>query len=125
MFAKAREEVRGMLPALLLHGVQWFLAYLSLDLLFRTADVRPASLARSRVRYMLLYGLQAAAATLLIGALQLRLVQAASAPGGGPAASAPGAVLAVLGVLPWWLLWRFGWRKQFPHLYQRPPRGRA
>jgi len=115
MVVKAREEVRGVLPALLLHGLQWLLAYLALDLLFRRIDVRPVRLARSRVRCRWVYGLLAGLATLLIGAVQTLLA--------GQASFILAAAIACLGWVPWWLLWRFGWRKQFPHLHQAPPHG--
>lgn len=109
------QEVKGVPAVLFLHGLQWLLAYLSLDLVFRTVDVRPGLLARSRARCRQRYVLAAAAATLAIGAAQVWIT-------GGAGAAAAGT--AGLGWLPWWLLWRFGWRKQFPHLYQEPPEGK-
>lgn len=105
-----------MLPALLLHGLQWFLACLSLDLAFRTVDVRPEHLPRSRARWARFHGLLAAAAILLIGAAQIRLLGEAGALARPSVQSVLGALVAGSGWLPWWLLWHFGWRKQFPPL---------
>lgn len=95
-----------MLYALGFHLVEWILAFLALDLLFRTLDLRPEGLAARIRRCRLLYALLAAAATAAAGAVQIALAGA-----WGWAAAA--------GWLPWWLLWRFGWRKQFTHLYRR------
>ncbi|MBP2019685.1 hypothetical protein J2Z79_003127 [Symbiobacterium terraclitae] len=93
-----------MLAALLLHPAQWVLSFLVLDLVFRTVDVRPGILERSLGRHRRRYRLAALAATLAGGVAQVLLA--------GPW----GLVPAAAGWVPWWLLWRFGWRKQFPHL---------
>lgn len=114
------EEVKGVLAALFLHGLQWLLAYLALDLTFRTVDVSPGGLDRSRDRCRRRYALAAAVSTVAIGTAQMWIAQGSNGPGAGPAVLAGSAATAGLGWLPWWLLWRFGWRKQFPHLYQAP-----
>jgi len=93
-----------VLAALLLHSVQWVLSFLVLDLLFRTVDVRPDVLQRSVGRHRQRYRVLALAAVLAVGLAQVGL------------AGAWGLVPAAAGWVPWWLLWRFGWRKQFPHL---------
>ncbi|WP_374713038.1 hypothetical protein [Symbiobacterium terraclitae] len=95
----------GLVAALLLHLVQWVLSYLVLDLLFRTADVRPGVLERSLPLHRRRYRLAALTAVLAVGPAQVCL------------AGAWGLVPAAAGWVPWWLLWRFAWRKQFPHLH--------
>jgi hypothetical protein len=98
--------VTALRAALLLLVGQWALAYLVLDLCFRTMDVRPEGL-RTRVRrYGLAYGALGVASALLAGWGQARLA------GGG------GLPLAALSLLPWWLLWRFGLRKQLTFLFK-------
>lgn len=81
------------------------LAFVALDVLFRAMPVRPQELRRSLARYALLY----AGVALLVGLagawVQYRL--------GG----APGLIAAAFNWVPWWLLWRFGLRKQFPFLF--------
>lgn len=100
-----------MTIALLLHPIQWVAAYLALDLVFRRIPLEPEGL-RQRIRlYRRRYTLAAAALCLAVGVLQLR------------AAGLAGAVPALAGWLPWWLLWRFGWRKQFTFLYLPTQRG--
>lgn len=93
--------------AFLVHLMQWVLAFLALDRTFRTIPVEPDTL-RSMVRhyrhrFALIGGLAC-----LAGAA----VQVWTAGGWGWA-------LAAVGWLPWWILWRFGWRKQFTFLYQK------
>jgi len=90
--------------ALLLHLLQWVLAFLVLDSFFRTIDVRPGILERRLAHHRLRYGLAALASALALGMVQVLL------------AGAWGLLPAAAGWVPWWLLWRFGWRKQFPHL---------
>ena len=108
-----------MLEALTVVLTEICLAFAGLDLVFRQIPVSPALLPQSLRRYGWGY---AAAAILFAGAgtaIQWHLA--------GPA----GACLAPLNVIPWWLFWRFGLRKQLPflfarsgrpHLYQNPGR---
>lgn len=94
-----------------IHLVQWVLAYLALDLFFRLIPLAPAGL-RERVRayqgrftwLAILFALLGAAGQVWLGGL-------------------PGGALGLLGWVPWWILWRFGWRKQFTFLY-KDDRGR-
>lgn len=94
-----------MIIALLLHLVQWAAAYLALDFVFRRIPLEPEGLPRRIRLYARGYALAAAASCAAVGAVQLR------------AAGWWGTLPALAGWLPWWLLWRFGWRKQFTHLF--------
>lgn len=95
-----------MLGAVGIHLLQWLLAFLALDLFFRMIPLEPAGL-RERVRaYRTRFGLLATAFT-LAGALAQ-----------GWLAGGWGLAVGLLGWLPWWILWRFGWRKQLTFLYK-------
>lgn len=95
-----------MAAALLLHLFQWVSAFLALDRCFRHIPVEPATL-RGQIRlYRRRYA--AAAVAFCVGGGLLQFL----------ALRPWGAALALVGPLPWWLLWRFGWRKQFTHLYK-------
>lgn len=82
------------------------LAFVSLDLLFRVIPVHPATLERSIKRYGICYALIAGVAVATGLAAQWLTGHAA------------GLVLGSTYWLPWWLLWRFGLRKQFPYRHQ-------
>lgn len=84
---------------------QWLLAYLTLDFTFRRIPVDPDRLPPQARIWRRRYTVTGLAACLAGGTLQTAI--------GG----LPGAAVALLGPLPWWLLWRFGWRKQFTFLY--------
>jgi hypothetical protein len=81
-------------------------AFLTLDLFFRYMSVDPALLRERLLWHALIY---AAIAALCVG-------------GGGIAqwwsAGYGGLVPAALNWIPWWLLWRFGLRKQFTYLFK-------
>jgi len=83
------------------------MAFLALDVVFRLLPVEAGNL-RSAVRR---YGYAYAGVAFLLGAVGA-LAQWRSAQYHGLA-------LAPLDVLPWWVLWRFGLRKQLPPLF--PP----
>lgn len=82
------------------------LAFLTLDLYFRYMAVEPARLKQQLGRYALGYGCIAAAACLAGAWAQWR------------AASYAGLIPALGNWAPWWMLWRFGLRKQFTFLYK-------
>lgn len=95
-----------LLSVLGVHLMQWGLAYLALDLSFRTIPLEPAAL-RGRLRaYQVRFAGLAGLSALLGAAAQIWL------------AGVWGGALGLLGWLPWWILWRFGWRKQFPFLFK-------
>lgn len=85
--------------------LQWAVAFLVLDLTFRLITVDPTRLGSEIKLWRRRFGLLAAAFCLAGGVLQVWL------------AGVPGVATALLGPLPWWILWRFGWRKQFTFLY--------
>lgn len=94
------------LLALVLHLGQWVLAFFTLDIFFRVIPVEPAGL-REQVRlYQRRFTLLAVLFALVGGLAQAWW------------AGAWGKGFALLGWLPWWILWRFGWRKQFTFLYK-------
>ncbi|HEY3364398.1 MAG TPA: hypothetical protein VGK74_05040 [Symbiobacteriaceae bacterium] len=84
-------------------------AFLALDLFFRLVPVQPAGLKARLARCARGYAGLAAACCVAGGLVQAR------------AAGSGGLVVACLSGLPWWLLWRFGMRKQFTFLYQSAP----
>lgn len=94
----------GLLIAAGLAVAQFVPAFVTLDSLFRWGDMDPRGLSGRVRRWALLYG----GLALLSGALgawaQWRWA-------GAPA-------LALLNPVPWWLLWRFGLRKQLTFLYK-------
>ncbi|HYF93626.1 MAG TPA: hypothetical protein VD969_15540 [Symbiobacteriaceae bacterium] len=80
------------------------LAYLVLEAVFRYVDVSPAGLAVRLRRWCYVYASLAAAAGLAGAWAQFRLA--------GPM----GLAVAAGNWVPWWLLWRFGLRKQLTFL---------
>ncbi len=95
----------GLLVAL----SQFVWAFLAFDLVLRVLPVQPDRLERNLRRYRRHYGWVALVFCMGGAWAQHRL--------GGPA----GLVFAAANWVPWWLLWRFGLRKQFPFLF---PSGR-
>ncbi|MFZ5826924.1 MAG: hypothetical protein ACOY94_21740 [Bacillota bacterium] len=95
-----------MIGALSIGLLQWVAAFFALDLTFRMLEPDPERL-RGQVRlWRGRFWLLALVASLGGGAVQVW------------AAGWWGLALALLGPLPWWVLWRFGWRKQFTFLYR-------
>jgi len=89
-----------------LHLVQWVGAFLTLDLFFRYMPVG-AEVLRDRLPvYRRRFTLIGLFACLVVGAAQVGVT------------SNWGLGLGLLGWVPWWVLWRFGWRKQFTFLYK-------
>jgi hypothetical protein len=95
-----------MVLAWLLPLIQFVPAFVALDLFFRFIDVAPEGLPGRVRRYGARYGLLAAVC--IVGTAWCQWLLA------GPA----GAAAAPLGALPWWMLWRFGLRKQLTHLFK-------
>lgn len=101
-----------MLGALMILLLEIAMAYGAMDLVLRVIPVEPNHLRLALRRYRWVYtcaGLLTTAAG--IGA-QWRL------------AGWPGALLGILGLLPWWAFWRLGLHKQLPFLFipeGRPP----
>ena len=85
---------------------QFVPAFLALDTLFRWGNMEPQGLSRRVWRWGFLY----AAAAALAGVL--------GAWGQWHLAGTPGLMTAPGNLLPWWLLWRFGLRKQLTFLYK-------
>lgn len=86
---------------------QFVPAYLALDLAFRNMDLAPGALRQELRRLGALYAAGAAAFGLAGAWAQWRA--------GGTA----GLMVAVAGNwAPWWLLWRFGLRKQLTFLFK-------
>lgn len=86
---------------------QFVPAYLALDLIFRHIDLAPDGLIRELRRCGRRYAAAAAVFGLAGAWAQWR--------SDGPA----GLVVAVVGNwVPWWLLWRFGLRKQLTFLFK-------
>lgn len=87
-------------------------AFLTLDLFFRYMSVDAALLRERLLQYSLVYA----------------VIAALCAGGGGIAqwwsAGNAGFIPAALNWVPWWLLWRFGLRKQFTYLF-KPDGGRC
>gem|GEM_PF-1549692 len=81
-------------------------AYVVLDLLFRYMSVEPHGLRERLRRYGLGYGCLAVACSAAGMLAQYRL------------AGAFGAGVGLLNAVPWWLLWRFGLRKQLTFLFK-------
>jgi hypothetical protein len=95
-----------MLLGLVLAAAQFAAAFLVLDLFFRWMDVSAEGFA-ARVRgYSRRYALVAAVCCAGTALWQWRL------------ADWPGAVLVAADAVPWWLLWRFGLRKQLTFLFK-------
>lgn len=90
---------------------QFVPAFLALDLIFRYMDVTPSGLRGRLRRYGLIYAGTGVVFGLAGATVQWRL------------AGAPGLAAAVLNAVPWWLLWRFGLRKQLTYLF-KDDRGR-
>lgn len=90
----------------LLPWLQFVPAFVTLDLFFRYMNVTPAGLDR-RVRW---YALVYAALAIIFSAgaawLQWRIV------------GLPGVGVGLANMVPWWLLWRFGLRKQLTYLFK-------
>ncbi|HWI64471.1 MAG TPA: hypothetical protein VNT75_21785 [Symbiobacteriaceae bacterium] len=85
---------------------QFALAFLALDLWFRYMDLSSAGM-RARIgRHAVRFGAVAAVASLLGGWAQWHL------------AGVHGLALAAANWVPWWLLWRFGLRKQLTFLFK-------
>lgn len=98
--------MKRLIIAFLIAAAEAAVAFLTLDRLFRVIAVEPARL-RERLRWHgALYATVAALSSAFGAWLQWRV--------GGPA----GLVVAPLNPLPWWLLWRFGLRKQFTYLFK-------
>lgn len=95
-----------MLWALGIGLVQFGPAFLTLDLFFRWMPVTPDRLGRWRDRFVWLYGLLAVLVGVAGALVQWRI------------AGAVGLVVGLVNPVPWWLLWRFGLRKQFTFLYK-------
>jgi hypothetical protein len=99
-----------MLPNLLfvlgLALAQFAPAFLAVDLMFRHMDVEPTGLALRLRSWTRRYVAGALGFSLAAGWLQWRL------------AGAPGAAAVLLNGVPWWLLWRFGLRKQLTFLFK-------
>jgi hypothetical protein len=96
-----------LLWAIAVHAGQWAAAYLLLDLFFLYLPVQ-GELKKNLAWAGRLYHLVGFLFTLAGGYLQWRW------------AGAAGLFLAALGWLPWWMLWRFGVRKQFSVLVRGP-----
>lgn len=94
-----------MVAALGLHLLQWLMAFLVLDRFFQWLPMEPKGLKERLAQYRLRFQQIALLCSLLVGLAQLSL------------SGTWGLGLALVGWLPWWLLWRFGWRKQLTHLY--------
>ncbi len=92
--------------ALGLHLTQWVGAFLTLDLFFRTMPVEPTELRRRLPGVRVRFGLVGLVLCLSLGGVQVWI------------AGAWGLGIGLLGWVPWWVLWRFGWRKQFTFLYK-------
>jgi hypothetical protein len=88
------------------HLLEWVVAFLTLDLFFRTIPLEPDGFRDRLRRYRYRFGLLGA-----LFALGGALIQIGLAGGWG-------VVLGLLGWVPWWVLWRFGWRKQMTFLYK-------
>lgn len=95
-----------MVLALLLALGQFVPAFLTLDLIFRYMPVEPGRLRGALRRLVFLFGGLALVFGLVALWLQFRF--------GGVSGALVG--VALNGV-PWWLLWRFGLRKQFTFLF--------
>jgi hypothetical protein len=95
-----------MVLGLLLAVAQFATAFLVLDLTFRWMDVTADGFT-ARVRsYAWRYAASAAVCCAGTALFQWRL------------AGWPGAFLAPVDAVPWWLLWRFGLRKQLTFLFK-------
>ncbi|HLN60972.1 MAG TPA: hypothetical protein VK464_05415 [Symbiobacteriaceae bacterium] len=90
----------------LIPWLQFVPAFLTLDLFFRYVDVAPEGLARRLRGYSLRYAAVAMACSAAAGWGQWQL------------AGSWGLVPGLLNTVPWWLLWRFGLRKQLTHLFK-------
>lgn len=82
------------------------LAFLALDLIFRLVPLQPDSLRKHLRAYQGAYMLVALTACLAGAGIQWKQGRWG------------GLLLSVLNLLPWWLLWRFGLRKQFTYLFK-------
>lgn len=85
---------------------QFVPAYLGLDLVFRTMDLRPDGLRRRLAQYRLAFATGCGVVSVLGAWAQWRL----AGPGG--------MAMAAMNWVPWWLLWRFGLRKQLTFLFR-------
>lgn len=85
---------------------QFAVAFLALDLTFRRMDLSPAVLEREVARCGAAYATAAVAAGLAGGWLQWQL------------AGLAGLAFAAGNWIPWWMLWRFGLRKQLTFLFK-------
>lgn len=99
-------EPRMFFLLLLVHLLQWLMAFFALDLFFRTMPMEPHGLPARLRSYQGRYALLTGLFTLVGAGVQLWL------------AGGWGLALGTLGWVPWWMLWRFGWRKQFTFLYK-------
>lgn len=99
-----------MLEALIVVLMESCFAYGVLDFVFRQIPVSPALLPQSLRRYGWGYTLAAVLCVSAGTAVQWHLSGSA------------GACLAPLNALPWWLIWRFGLRKQLPFLFTQTGR---
>jgi hypothetical protein len=95
-----------MLWALGISLAQFVPAFVVLDLFFRWMPVAPDQLGQWFGRHALLYGLLSVLFSALGAFGQWRL------------AGAVGLAVGLLNAVPWWLLWRFGLRKQLTFLYK-------
>lgn len=95
-----------MITAILLTLAQFVPAFVALDLFFRYMPVDPAGMRAWLGRYALLYGLIGAVAAVATAVLQWQI------------AGLFGALCSAANWIPWWMLWRFGLRKQFTFLYK-------
>lgn len=96
-----------MVIALILAVCQFAPAFLTLDLIFRRVPLDPVGLRAALARYRWIY-VGFGAAFCVIGVWGQWLAEGLT-----------GLVMAVaLNWVPWWLLWRFGLRKQFTFLFK-------
>ncbi|MDF2628547.1 MAG: hypothetical protein K0R39_2378 [Symbiobacteriaceae bacterium] len=95
-----------MLVSIGLLLAQFVPAFLALDLVFRFMDLSPGALRRELRRYGLLFAFAAVDFGLAGAWFQWR------------ADGVLGLVAAAGNWVPWWLLWRFGLRKQLTHLFK-------
>jgi hypothetical protein len=105
-FCRGQEMGVIMGIALLVVFVQAAAGFLTLDMFFRYIPIEPVRLKATLAQCMRAYTGIASLACLVGAWVQWR------------AWGLPGLAAAALNWLPWWLLWRFGLRKQFTYLYK-------